>query len=108
MVNICTELYGMQKSQYVQEELRQAWHDHTREHQYLLVFYTDGSKSANGTGYSEWQYNLVKTEKIPNGCSIQTTELKAIQAAVDAGSRNNVINNIIIATDSRSLIQGIT
>ena len=107
-VDICTELYAMQKSQYVQEELRQAWNDHAREHQYLPVFYTDGSKSANGTGYSVWQHNLITAEKIPNECSIQTAELKAIQAAVEAGSRNNAINNIIIATDSRSSIQGIT
>ena len=74
-VETCTELFDIQKGQYSQYTLRQTWQKHAREHENTPMFYTDGSKSENGTEHSVRRHNTIQAEKISDRCSIHTAEL---------------------------------
>jgi kelch-like protein 2/3 len=107
-VSHCTELFHIKKNQLSTEEVKAIFLDHRNAHSECYSLYTDGSKSEDGTRYAYVGDDVLFSRRIQGEASIYSAELLAIYDAI--GHADSLLNhdNIVIYTDSRSAIQGIT
>ena len=102
----CTGLYSLSKSESSSMALKQLFNAHLLSHDGALIFYTDGSKSAEGVASAAVSDDTACTTTLPSVASVFTAELMAILEAVNLGCLSQS-NNIVIVTDSRSSIQAL-
>ncbi|XP_026825372.1 uncharacterized protein LOC113561927 [Ooceraea biroi] len=77
-----------------------------------LVMYTDGSKSllkqSTGAGIALEDLDIGYTVSLPIQCSVFTAEAMAISSALKVvETQTDTVNNIIVFTDSRSVLQAL-
>ena len=80
-------------------ELRDKYSDHT-------AFYTDGSKTIDGTGAAAININNYLQIRLPNNASIYSAELQAIKMALGM-IKNSEMGKYIIFSDSLSNLMAI-
>lgn len=108
-LRICTHMYSIKKNQYPHTVIKDIFTDHLNNHGNQLHIYTDGSKTNEGVGYAYQTPNHSQKCRIPTEASIYTAELLAIRDAIEyATSIQQNYNSIVIFTDSRSAIEGLT
>jgi len=71
------------------------------------MFYTDGSKTADGEGKSVYSNNTIKMIKFPDFCSIYTAEAYAICHAFKI-IKQNKIEKVLLLSDSQSALNSIS
>ena len=105
-ITCCLELFTLKKKDNNTTTLKNHFLAHTEKHHQDKIYYTDGSKTANGTASAYTIDGDTKNTKLPELSTIYTAELHAIYAAIK-DAINKTFTKITIFTDSRSTIQGI-
>ena len=104
-------LIDQKKTNYNNQEILSSFHHILAEHQNFTQFYTDGSKSDDGTaaaaiGRRRGVSTTILKARLPAGTSIYTAELYAILAAYIKIKDKNYKKSIIIS-DSLSALKSI-
>jgi hypothetical protein len=109
-IDVCFEMCEKPKNNFSPDELQQYFCEH--KHVSIISMYTDGSKSANGTGAgvivvrkSENVYEPYRL-KLNKIASVFSAELVAIEAAVNSLKKNKD-TSCTIYSDSKSALQAI-
>lgn len=107
-MKVCHELFDVRRSSMSEPQLKQIFLEHFRTHINTSWYFTDGSKDNNATSFATVNIhkNQVQANRISNTASIFTSELLAIESAIEQ-SKNDRYNIITICTDSKSSAQGI-
>ena len=107
-IHVCHELFDIRKSTMSDAQLKQIFLEHFRSHTNSSWYFTDGSKDNNATSFAiiDIHQNQTQAYRISNTASIFTSELLAIDSAIEQ-SRTDRYNLITICTDSKSSVQGI-
>lgn len=105
-IQICEDLFSLQKNKTLDSHLRASYYDHIYSKFHPNKIYTDGSKSNLGVGYSVVSKDAIISARIPNDCTIFTAELTAIKEAMKYGISEN-LEYLTICTDSRSAIEAL-
>ena len=103
----CTELYSIKKKNHHPEEIKGIFLSHLSQyHVNENIYYTDGSKTSEGTASAYIHDPLAASAKHIKSASIYTAELHAIRGAIKNAAEKKYSSATII-TDSRSALQGI-
>ena len=97
----------MRKAQLTTWELKESFHSHVASHEEGVKYYTDGSKTEKGVGYSYWTGEYTVANRIDDNASNYTAELYAIKDSVEHFAVNQNGREIVVCTDSRAAIMGI-
>ena len=91
------------KKSQSEEIIRAKFYEHDITHKYHSKYFTDGSKSEDGVGYSVVHKSTSYVAKLPDSSSIFTAEISAIITALDMVYHSNQRTNVIYC-DSKSVI----
>ena len=104
----CTFHLPKSKRSYPPHIVKRLFMEHSREnHVNSTHIFTDGSKSADGTGFGVFSSDYQSSVKINSFSSIFTAELFAIFQALST-LENSKNQSVVIFSDSKSSIQGIS
>ena len=104
---VCTSLFHLSKKTITNPDaLKQHALKHMNKHLNCLSFYTDGSKTKGGVGFSVISKDFRYKSSLIQEASVYTAELYAIKTALQVIFDKNV-NNAVIYTDSKSSAEAI-
>lgn len=106
-INICKDLYHINKRDVIPAELCDIFNQHIHKHANSANVFTDGSKTDNGVGQAFVVNDTIHAKKLPAFASSYTAELCAIYDAILYAKRSIDQQHITIFSDSRSSIQAI-
>ena len=105
-LHVCEGLHHLRKGEHDSSQLSVLFSNHQTLHNHDRIYYTDGSKSDDGTGFAFIHGDHTHQTHLPSCASIYTAELLAISEAI-AHAIHHSYHRITIFTDSRSAIQGL-
>ena len=94
------------KSKAPEAEVRQLFRLVLIRHLQSVHLYTDGSKTDECVGASVWSFDCALRYRLPTHTSVFTSELFAIERAIDFAI-NSPDDNFVIFSDSKSALQAI-
>ena len=104
-VTVCNEMFTYKKSEVSTNQLKTIFQCHLTNHSNTEHYYTDGSKTSDGTACAFSHNSTTYSIMISPIASIYTAELRAIIIALRQASVLRQ-HHITIITDSKSAIQG--